>query len=329
MSRFPFPIPHGWFGLCFSHDLAPGDIKKVTLAGRDLVVFRTERGTAAVLDNYCPHLGAPLNRGCVVGESIRCAFHHWQFNGQGECTDIPYAKRIPVRAVAETISLQEINGMVMAWYHPEGREPYIELPQVEGLNGDKKWNALEYVDLELPTCVQEIAENDVDQAHFTYLHRMPAFAETETIIDGPIKKSASQMDMPDDFLSEAVAEAKGASHLLTRTSYGPGVTVVHGTGFESLKGNGPGEFILLNIATPIDEETTVLRWSMGVSENIADEDDLGPSLLYGFKTGVDDDIPIWREKVYRENPVLCDGDGPINKHRKWTQQFYDMSAGAS
>ena len=58
---------------------------------------------------------------------------------------------------------------------------------------------------------------------------------------------------------------------------------------------------------------------------LADADDIGPSILYGFKTGVDDDIPIWREKVYRENPVLCDGDGPINKHRKWTKQFYDMS----
>ncbi|MAZ87113.1 MAG: FeS-binding protein [Cellvibrionaceae bacterium] len=326
MSRFPFPIPHGWFGLCLSHELEAGQVKKVTLAGRDFAVFRTESGEAAILDNYCPHLGSPLDQGCVVGESIRCPFHHWQFNGEGECTDIPYANRIPTRAVAETIPIQEINGMVMGWYHPEGREPYFELPKVDGLNGDEKWNELEFMDLELPTCIQEIAENDVDQAHFTYLHRMPAFSETETVIDGPIKNSVSHMDMPDDFLADAVADAHGARHQLERTSYGPGVTVVHGTGFQSMKNGEMGEFLLLNIATPIDDNTTVLRWTMGVSKNIADEDDLGPSILYGFKTGVDDDIPIWREKIYRANPVLCDGDGPINKHRKWTQQFYDMEA---
>ncbi len=325
MSRFPFPIPHGWFGLCLSHELAPGDARKVTMAGRDFVVFRTESGQAAVLDNYCPHLGAPLHQGCVQGENIRCPFHHWQFDAKGACKDVPYAKRIPAKAIAETIPLREINGAVLAWYHPESREPYFEVPAVDGLNGDQKWHELEYMEIELPTCVQEIAENDVDQAHFTYLHRMPAFEEAETILDGPIKRTKSLMDMPDNFLSEAVASAKGGAHLLSRTSHGPGITVVHGTGFSSLKGNGDGEFMLLNIATPVDEETTILRWIMGVTTNISDQDDLGPSLLYAFKTGVDDDIPIWRDKIYRDKPVLCDGDGPINKHRKWTKQFYDMT----
>jgi 3-ketosteroid 9alpha-monooxygenase subunit A len=326
MSRFPFPIPHGWFGLCFSHELAAGEVKKVKLAGRDLALFRTESGKAAVLDNFCPHLGAPLHQGAVVGENIRCPFHHWQWDGAGQCAEIPYADRIPARAVIESVPVREINGVVHAWHHPEGREPYFELPEVEGMNGDAKWSELEYMELELPTCIQEIAENDVDQAHFTYLHQMPAFSETKTDADGPIKTSESQMDLPDMFLEDNVLESNGSvAHLLTRTSYGPGVTLVHGTGFQSLKSQETGEFMLLHVATPIDDNTTLLRWTMGVTKPIADADDIGPSILYGFKTGVDDDIPIWREKVYRENPVLCDGDGPINKHRKWTKQFYDMS----
>ena len=49
MSKFPFPIPHGWFGLCFSHDLKVGEVKKVRFCGRNLVVFRTESGQAAAL----------------------------------------------------------------------------------------------------------------------------------------------------------------------------------------------------------------------------------------------------------------------------------------
>ena len=27
-------------------------------------------------------------------------------------------------------------------------------------------------------------------------------------------------------------------------------------------------------------------------------------------------------KIYLENPLLCDGDGPIAKYRKWFTQFY-------
>ena len=34
------------------------------------------------------------------------------------------------------------------------------------------------------------------------------------------------------------------------------------------------------------------------------------------------DVEIWKDKIYREDPILCDGDGPINKLRRWYEQFY-------
>jgi 3-ketosteroid 9alpha-monooxygenase subunit A len=33
-------------------------------------------------------------------------------------------------------------------------------------------------------------------------------------------------------------------------------------------------------------------------------------------------VEIWRDKIYQEDPILCDGDGPINKLRRWYEQFY-------
>ena len=38
--------------------------------------------------------------------------------------------------------------------------------------------------------------------------------------------------------------------------------------------------------------------------------------------GVGQDIPIWNNKCYVPDPILCDGDGPIAKYRKWFSQFY-------
>jgi 3-ketosteroid 9alpha-monooxygenase subunit A len=35
-----------------------------------------------------------------------------------------------------------------------------------------------------------------------------------------------------------------------------------------------------------------------------------------------DDAKIWEHKRFEPNPVLCDGDGPISKYRKWATQFY-------
>ncbi len=35
-----------------------------------------------------------------------------------------------------------------------------------------------------------------------------------------------------------------------------------------------------------------------------------------------EDVQFWHTKVRVDNPVLCDGDGPIHKLRQWYNQFY-------
>ena len=37
---------------------------------------------------------------------------------------------------------------------------------------------------------------------------------------------------------------------------------------------------------------------------------------------MEQDIPIWNNKIYQPAPRLCDGDGPIAEFRKWFRQFY-------
>src|SRR5690606_29314858 len=40
------------------------------------------------------------------------------------------------------------------------------------------------------------------------------------------------------------------------------------------------------------------------------------------RQGYYDDVAIWEHKLYRPDPVFCDGDGPIAKLRRWYGQFY-------
>ena len=70
----------------------------------------------------------------------------------------------------------------------------------------------------------------------------------------------------------------------------------------------------------LDNKNSILRWSMRVSKDI--EDEVGMAIIDGIANGVLDDMPIWDNKSYVANPILCDGDGPINKFRKWVSQFY-------
>jgi hypothetical protein len=37
---------------------------------------------------------------------------------------------------------------------------------------------------------------------------------------------------------------------------------------------------------------------------------------------VEEDIPIWNRKVYREAPALSPEDEPVAVYRRWARQFY-------
>ena len=111
--RYPFPAyPRGWFFIAHSDELKPGDVQPLKYFGKDLVLFRTESGKAVLSDAFCPHLGAHLgHEGRVIGESVRCPFHGWQFNADdGKCSSIPYCEDIPERARVRTWHTEEKNG---------------------------------------------------------------------------------------------------------------------------------------------------------------------------------------------------------------------------
>src|SRR5262245_41163179 len=74
-----------WFPLCKSQDVQPGQVIGRNFLDGRVVVLRGADGRARVLSAYCPHLGADLATGSVIGENLRCAFHHWEYDGSGRC----------------------------------------------------------------------------------------------------------------------------------------------------------------------------------------------------------------------------------------------------
>jgi len=54
-----------------------------------------------------------------------------------------------------------------------------------------------------------------------------------------------------------------------------------------------------------------------------------PLLRLAMRDGghtIDQDVPIWENKLFRARPRLSDADGPIMQFRKWAQQFYGSTA---
>ncbi|MBL75726.1 MAG: hypothetical protein CL763_02220 [Chloroflexi bacterium] len=63
--------------------------KEIRLLGEDLVLFRSTRGVVGVIEPSCAHRKASLAYGIPEENGIRCAYHGWIFDENGQCVDQP------------------------------------------------------------------------------------------------------------------------------------------------------------------------------------------------------------------------------------------------
>jgi 3-ketosteroid 9alpha-monooxygenase subunit A len=307
MSRFPFPIPTGWFCVSWSKDLAVGEVKPIRYFAKDLVLFRTSDGEAHVLDAHCPHLGAHLGHGgCVKDDKLVCPFHAWEFEGSGKCANVPYATRQPKKADINAWTVNEVNGFIMVWHDLAGREPIWELPAVAEAV-DPGWTDARHREWDVASCNQEMAENQVDAAHFHYLHGTQVMPETTCKKDGHMLITTATTGMA--------------------TSQGPvdGKIKVNawGFGFTTTRFTGIVETLLMSACSPIDEDNCRLFFAFTVKDiGKGITGGVGKAFMAEIGRQLEQDIPVWENKIYIHPPILVDGDGPIGKFRGWARQFY-------
>jgi 3-phenylpropionate/trans-cinnamate dioxygenase ferredoxin component len=60
-------------------DIAPGEMKLVTLDGAEIVVANVE-GRFCAFGNTCPHEGGPLVEGDLDGDVVTCPWHFTEFD---------------------------------------------------------------------------------------------------------------------------------------------------------------------------------------------------------------------------------------------------------
>ena len=311
--RFPFPFPNGWFAVAESDALRPGDVTRAFYLGRELVIFRSASGVARVFDAYCPHLGAHLAvGGKVVGDTLQCPFHGWRFDGDGHCVDVPYARRIPPQAAVRAWQVEERYGLVFVWHHLEGKPPLYRVPEVAELESPE-WISPVRRQWQVRTAIQEMAENDHDSAHFPVVHQ-GKYLPTKVSYDGLTKTCVSP-------ITRELPDGGALSAELVRTSFSLGLATVS---YRGIPGMG---FIMLSAVTPVDHENVHMRWLLTVTANLpqAARDEVIRGITEG--TGLEADIPIWENKRFVANPLLCDGDGPIAEFRRWAAQFYSNPEG--
>ena len=156
-----------WYVVALSSDINDGRPYGTDLFGRRLVVYRDGTGAPVVLSARCAHMGADLALGDVVGDTIRCMFHHFCYDRTGACTSVPSGDRIPPAARVEAFPAVERWGMVWVFNGEVTGEP----PGIRGYDDADLAVRARRTDV-FPVEPWVILGNSFDFQHLRYVHRL-------------------------------------------------------------------------------------------------------------------------------------------------------------
>jgi len=79
-----------WLAACLLEEIPEPDCDpvRVRLLGEDLVAFRDSEGRPGLLDEFCPHRRASLYYGRNEECGLRCLYHGWKFDVDGNTVDM-------------------------------------------------------------------------------------------------------------------------------------------------------------------------------------------------------------------------------------------------
>jgi phthalate 4,5-dioxygenase oxygenase subunit len=149
--------------------VADGDPVRLLLLGEQLIGFRDSTGQVGIMDHRCPHRCASLFFGRNEEGGIRCVYHGWKFDVNGNCVDmanVPPHQDFKHKVHAKSYRTQERAGLIWVFMGDQAKVPALPGLEALGLDGD---------DLQVSLFQRECnwlqaLEGDIDTSHVEFLH---------------------------------------------------------------------------------------------------------------------------------------------------------------
>ena len=161
-----------WLPALLSSELPEPDCApiRLRLLGENLVAFRDTDGKIGVIDNACPHRRASLFFGRNEECGLRCVYHGWKFDVNGDCVDMPsepaesnFKDKVKIKAYPA----EDFGDCI--WIYMGPPELKHDLPQFE-------WARVPANQRRVSRWIQDCnymqaLEGDLDSTHVSFLHR--------------------------------------------------------------------------------------------------------------------------------------------------------------
>lgn len=193
-----------WIPALLSSEIAEPDCPpvRVRLLSEDLIAFRDSQGRVGLLDRYCPHRRASLFWGRNEECGLRCVYHGWKFDVDGNCVDLPNAVGGDVfKENMKTTSYPTVerSGLIWAYMGPKAEMPPPPATELFDLPESHRYIAKIHTSC---NWVQAL-EGDIDSSHVGFLHRK---------FEGAV--------LPSDHLNSAVFEDLAPRYFVRQADYG-------------------------------------------------------------------------------------------------------------
>ena len=262
-------------------------VRAVRLLSQDFVLFRDESGRYGLLDRDCPHRNADLAYGRLEDGGLRCPFHGWLFDVQGNCLETPaepLSSQLCKHVKQKAYPVTEKSGVLFTYLGSGEPPPFpafdcFVAPESHTFAFKGLWECNWLQALEV----------GMDPAHASYLHRFfedenPAesygkqFRGTSADADLPITKVLREYDRPEI----SVATTDYGLRISTLRKLDETQTHVRITNIAF-----PQAFVI-----PMSSEMTITQFHVPVD----DHSNYWYSIFTSFRSPVDKDA-MWAQRI--------------------------------
>jgi len=159
-----------WLPALMSEQLPAPDCEPVRLEllSEKMLAFRDTSGKLGLIDEFCAHRGVSLWFGRNEENGIRCPYHGWKYDVNGNCTEVPseptsgYCERIKLKSYP----MVERGGVIWVYMGPADKQPplpeweFATLPAAHSYMS-KRIQATNWL---------QALEGGIDSSHVSFLH---------------------------------------------------------------------------------------------------------------------------------------------------------------
>ncbi len=161
-------LKNTWYVAAWSHEISASRMLPRTITRVPLVLWRDHDGRIVALDDRCCHRAAPLSKGRLEGDRVRCMYHGLLFDTAGRCVEIPSQDFIPPAAKVRAYPVIERFKWVWVWLGDPDKADATLIPDTHYLD-DAGWRGTPgYMHYDANYLL--ITDNLLDFSHLSYVH---------------------------------------------------------------------------------------------------------------------------------------------------------------